>query len=102
MTTRKRSQAQQDSAASAAIPGLPVFPGLDVWREVMEGHAARFDAMLTEMERLERERHERTLTALDDVTSLVKSTLGYQQKLADEWRRLGREAARKSVEAFRA
>lgn len=93
MTTEKTSQAQH-----SPFSGFLAMPGLDAWRAMMEAQTARFEAMLSELERLERERHERTVSALDDATRLVKSTLEYQRELAAEWRKMGVEAAKKSAE----
>lgn len=94
MTTKKTSQEQHEGAPRP----FPTMPGLDLWRAMFEAQTARFDAMLVEMERLERERHERSVQAIDDVTRLVKSTLDYQRDLAGEWRKLGLDAAKKSAE----
>ena len=98
MATRKSSQAQQNET-----PALPfgAIPGFEMWRDMMTAQTARFESMLTEMERIEKERHERSVKALDDVTNLMKSSLSYQQQLTDEWRKLGLEAARKGAEAFK-
>lgn len=93
MTTEKTSQAQH-----SLFPSLPGMPGMDAWRTMMEAQTDRFGKMLSELERLERERHDRSLTALEDMAKLMKSTLEYQRELGTEWRKLGLEAARKGAE----
>jgi hypothetical protein len=96
MTTEKTSQAQHPFFPS--LPGFPAMPGLDAWRSVMEAQTERFEKMTAELERMERERHERALTALEDMAKLMKSTLEYQRELTTEWRKMGLEAAKKSAE----
>ncbi len=93
MTTEKTSQAQHPF-----FPGFPAMPGLDAWRSMMEAQRQRFETMVAELDRMERERHERALTALEDMSKLMKSTLEYQRELTTEWRKMGIEAAKKSVE----
>ena len=99
MAPRKTSQAQQNEAPTATFPSMP---GMEIWRDMMTAQAARFESMVNELERLERERHERTLAAMDDAGALIKSSLDYQRQLGDEWRKLALEAMSKSSEAFRA
>ena len=93
MTTRKPSQVQQNPASAA----FPAIPGLDAWRSMMEAQAARLTQMLGEMERLEKDRHERVLTTMDDVGKLIKSGVEYQTQLASQWRELSLDAARNGV-----
>ncbi|MEC7524292.1 MAG: hypothetical protein VYE22_30700 [Myxococcota bacterium] len=94
MATKKTSQAQHNGE-SFPFPGLP---GVEMFRGMMQAQTERFEKMFSDIERLEQERHERTLAALEDVTQLMKSTLHYQQQLGDQVRRASLEAARKSLE----
>jgi hypothetical protein len=73
----------------------PMFPGFDTWQSVMSAHTERFEKVVGEMERLERERQERALLAIDQLGALMKSTLEYQNELATAWRRIGLEATKK-------
>ncbi len=93
MANRKPSQAQQNPPPSP----FAALPGLDLWRSMMESQNERFEQLLGELDRMERERHERTMSAIDDVTKLMKSTVDYQAQLSAQWRDLGLEAARKSL-----
>lgn len=93
MTNRKSSHAQQNPASAA----FPAIPGLDAWRSMMDAQATRLTQMLGEMERVEKERHERVLTTMDDVGKLIRSGVEYQAQLATQWRELGLDAARKGV-----
>ena len=93
MATRKPSQTQH---AAPANP-FTALPGLELWRSMMASQNERFEQMLTELERLERERHDRAMSAIDDVTKLVKSSIDYQTQLSAQWRELGLEAAKKSL-----
>jgi hypothetical protein len=95
MATRKTSHAQQSTPGESPFATLP---GADVWRSMMEAQTERFEQMLAEMERLEKERHERAVSAIDDVAKLVKSGIDYQQQLTEQWRKLGLDAARKSAQ----
>jgi len=97
MATRKTSQAQQKTEATAANP-FGAMPGASAWASMIEAQNERFEQMLTEMERLEKERHERMLSSLDDMTQLIKSGVDYQTQLTSQWRQLSLDAARKSVE----
>ncbi|GAB5541094.1 MAG: hypothetical protein RLO52_43460 [Sandaracinaceae bacterium] len=94
MATKKTSQAQHESNGMP-FPGLP---GMEMFRGMMQAQSERFEKLFTDIERLEQERHERTLSALEDMTQLMKSTLHYQQQLGDQVRRASLEAARKSLE----
>lgn len=91
MATRKSSQAQNDAPANP----FTALPGAEIWKSMFEAQNERFEKMLGEMEKLEKERHQRALHALDDMTNLVKSSMAYQQQLTDEWRKMGVEATRK-------
>lgn len=93
MATRKPSQAQQSPAVN---PFAAAVPGLDLWRSMFEAQNTRFEQMVSELERLEKERHDRTMSAIDDVTKLVKSSVDYQTQLGAQWRELGLETAKKS------
>ena len=55
MATRKPSQAQQSPAVN---PFAAAVPGLDLWRSMFEAQNTRFEQMVSELERLEKERHE--------------------------------------------
>lgn len=92
MATRKPSQAQNN-----ALPANPFanLPGAEIWQSMFEAQNERFEKMLSEMEKLEKERHTRALHALDDMTNLVKSSMAYQQQLTDEWRKMSVDTARK-------
>ncbi|MFK7989378.1 MAG: hypothetical protein AB8I08_25405 [Sandaracinaceae bacterium] len=91
MATRKTSQAQQ---ATAANPFATV-PGAELWKSMMEAQNARFEKLLTEMEKIETERHTRALHAFEDMSNLVKTSMAYQQQLSDEWRKMSLDTARK-------
>ena len=97
MATRKTSQAQQSTESPATNP-LGALPGAGAWSSMLEAQNARFEQMLSEMERLEKERHERMLSSLDDMTQLIKSGVEYQSQLTAQWRQMSLDAARKSVE----
>lgn len=75
----------------------PFFPGFDLWKSNMSAQSERFEKVMGEMERLERERHERTVAAIDHLSALMKSTLEYQNELAASWRKLGLEAAKSAT-----
>ena len=95
MATRKTSQSQQNTADESPFGTMP---GMEMWRSMMEAQTERFEKMVGEMERLEKERHERALSAFDDVTQLLKSGIEYQAQLTEQWRKLSLEAARKSAQ----
>lgn len=97
MANRKPSQEQQETAPTSTPNPFAAMPGMELWTSMMDAQAARFESMLGQMEKVERERNERALSAVEDLASLVKTSLSYQQQLADEWRKLGLEAARKSA-----
>ncbi len=99
MATRKPSQPQQTAPAANPFAALP---GLEIWRSMMESQNERFEQMLGELERLEKERHDRAMSAIDDVTKLVKNTIDYQAQLSAQWRELGLEAAKKSLAMMQA
>lgn len=101
MAPRKTSQTQHETTPSVLNP-FAQLPGAEVWRSMMESQSVRFEKMLGDMERLEKERHQRALGALEDMTALLRSSLDYQQRLADEWRKLGVEAAKKAMGTFEA
>lgn len=95
MATRKTSQTQQSAAPENPFAALP---GVEMWRAMMEAQTQRFEQMIGEMERLEKERHERALSAIDDMTKLVKSGIDYQAQLTEQWRQLSLDAARKGAQ----
>lgn len=94
MATRKTSQSQQETPTNP----FAAFPGMEMWRSMMEAQSERFEKVLSEMERLEKERHERAVGAIDDVAKLMKSSIEYQRELTDQWRKAGLDAARKGAE----
>ena len=94
MATRKTSQAQQETQSNP----FAALPGVEMWRSMMEAQAERFEKMVSEMERLEKERHERAVSAIDDVTKLMKSSMEYQRELTEQWRKAGLDAARKGAD----
>ena len=93
MPPRKPSQPQQSTPANPFLS----MPGVEAWTSMMSAHNERFEQMLSEMGRLEAERHERAVRSLDDVTQLIKSGLEYQAQLTSQWREMGLEATRKGV-----
>ncbi|MCA9608760.1 MAG: hypothetical protein KC619_24320 [Myxococcales bacterium] len=98
MATRKPSQTQQTATANP----FAAIPGMEIWRSMMESQNERFEQMIGELERLEKERHDRALSAIDDMTKLVKSSIDYQTQLSAQWRELGLEAAKKSIAMMQA
>ncbi len=98
MTAKKPSHEQHDTTATNPFAAFAAVPGMDAWRSIFDAQTSRFEKALGEMERLERERHMRTVTAIDDMTQLFKSSLEYQRELATEWRKMGVDAAKKGAE----
>lgn len=93
MATKRSSQTQQ-----AATPNpFTQLPGLDLWRTMLDAQRERFEQMASEYERLEKERHARTMTAIDDLAKLMKSSVEYQQQLGAQWREATVDAARKGA-----
>lgn len=93
MATKRSSQAQQNAATNP----FTQLPGLDLWRGMLDAQRERFEQMASEYERLEKERHARTLTAIEDMAKLMKSSLDYQQQLGAQWREASLDAARKGA-----
>jgi hypothetical protein len=84
----------EQNASQTHNDPFALVPGYAAWKAMLDTQTERFEKAMTEMERLERERHERAVTAIDDFAQLVKSGLEYQQKLVTDWRKLGLDAAK--------
>lgn len=95
MESNETSQAQQQNPFTSVFTQLP---GLEMWKTMLQQQNERFEQAIGELERLEKERHERAMHAIDDVTRLVKSSIDYQSKLNAQWRELSVEATRKGLE----
>ncbi|MGE0785951.1 MAG: hypothetical protein AB7S26_09705 [Sandaracinaceae bacterium] len=106
MSTETTSQPQQTNPFFPPMPNLPAVPGMDMWKTMMEAQNERFVAMLGELERMETERHARTVKALEETTKLFTTSLEYQAKLAADaraqWRAMSEEAIRQGTAMFAA
>ncbi len=93
MATKRSSQSQQTVTPNP----FAQLPGFDVWRTMMDAQRERFEQLAGEVERMEKERHDRTLSAIDEMSRLVKTGLDYQLQLGAQWREAAMEAARKGA-----
>ena len=96
MPSKKPSQEQQTDAPFS--PSVPVIPGLEAWRHLVEGQMAMVDSALSVVTRLEPQGTQRTVEAVDAYTELVKQSLRYASEGAAEWRKLMRDTLRRSTE----
>ncbi len=75
---------------------FPMF-GYGLFKETMEKQMEQFGATLSELEKMERERIERTEAAIDDMTRLAKASLSYSHQIMGEWRKLNIEAVKRAM-----
>lgn len=93
MATKRSSQTQQMTSNDP----FAQIPGVELWWSMMEAQRERLEQLATELSRMEKERHERALAAIDEAAALVKSGVEYNQQLTAQWRDLALETARRSA-----
>jgi hypothetical protein len=72
----------------------------DAFKKAMDEQFARWNQVIEETQKAQARWFEQSNTAIDEMATMMKAGLKYQSDLANDFRKLAMETAKKSTELF--